>query len=131
MESPVAVPAGDYAAVDAVASLQPLKKIWDCDMIERGANARGDFIWTCKHCDQQFAGNNATKAVHHVLKKKGQNIKLCTAAIPSMYLLRYEDFYESNVMTRRARKTQSVSFFLCCLLYIFVNTRLTTLFRLI
>ncbi len=84
MDDSIAIAARDDASIDAVTLLTALKRIWDCNMIVWGTNARGDFTWTCKHCDQQFAGNNATKAVCHVLNKKGQNIKLCTAAIPTI-----------------------------------------------
>ncbi len=118
----VSVPAGDDAEVDAVASLVPLKKVWNCDMIEQGTNGDGEIIWTCKHCGKSFAGSNATKAIHHVLKKKGQNIALCTAMIPSIYLRRYEDFYEKNALSRQSKKVQTVSDLFSCFL-------LTSIFR--
>ncbi len=43
-------------------------------MIKQGPYTTGDFIWNYKHYNNHFAGNNATNALHHVLKKKGQKI---------------------------------------------------------
>ncbi len=131
MDDSIAIAAGDDASIDAVATLTALKRIWDCNMIVWGINARGNFTWTCKHCDQQFAGNNQTKAVHHVLKMSGQSIKLCTAAIPTMYLHTYQDFFNNSFMTRQTRKAEYVSSFFCCLLSIVFNNLLNTLMCLI
>ncbi len=58
-------------------------------MIELGTIAKRDFVWTCKHFHNQFARNQATNAIQHVLKKKGKTIKPSPANILIIYIHRY------------------------------------------
>ena len=83
----------DNACLSTAASFPPLKRIFDCEKLVRGVNAKGPY-WECKHCNNVYAGINATKALCHVLKIKGtQNVAACKEEIPLMYLHRYEDLY--------------------------------------
>ncbi len=60
---------------------------------QRGVGNNGPY-WHCLHCNTApFSGANATKAMHHVLKTRGQNICLCHADIPLLYLCCYEKLH--------------------------------------
>ena len=74
-------------------ALEPLTTIWDCPKMNLALREVTDGVfvsgWTCGHCScpQQGAANffkhqNATKALHHVVKNPGQNIKLCKGIFP-------------------------------------------------
>jgi len=81
------------ACLSTAASMPPLKRIFDCEKLIRGVNTNGKY-WECKHCNNIYAGINATKALCHVLKIKGtQNVAACKEEIPLIYLQRYEDLY--------------------------------------
>jgi len=81
------------ACLSTAASMPPLKRIFDCEKLIRGVNTNGPY-WECKHCNNIYAGINATKALCHVLKIKGtQNVAACKEEIPLIYLQRYEDLY--------------------------------------
>ncbi len=93
-----------------VASLPALKSIFDCEKITKGAKADGTATWKCHHCGDSFVGNNATKAMLHVLRIKGQqNIRGCTAEIPSMFSRRYEELYSKRNSSRMLKDEVSLS----------------------
>ncbi len=118
MDASVTIPARDDAAMDAVTLLPAMKKIWGVwdywvgYKYQRGLHLDLQVMWPA------VSKNNATKVIHYVLKIKKQNIKLCMASIPTMYLHRYADFYDNSAITRQERKAESVSsfFFVHCLL---------------
>ncbi len=78
---------------ESAASLPALTTIWDCTKIKRRVGNSG-LYWQCFHCNTvPFSGANATKAMHHVLKTQGQNIRLCQAEIPFLYLRLCEELH--------------------------------------
>ena len=46
-----------------------LKSIWQCPMLKKGINHEGNKEWTCLWCHHTFAGQNATRALAHVVGK--------------------------------------------------------------
>ena len=59
-------------------------------MIEKIHDSKGGRQWKCGHCgDPPFSGWNATKALAHVTKERGQNIRSCKAIIPEKYCKMY------------------------------------------
>ena len=93
-----------------VASLPKLESIFDCEKITKGAKADGTAMWKCHHCGDSFVGNNATKAILHVLRIKGQqNIRGCTAEIPSIVSRRYEALYSKQNSSRLLKDEVSLS----------------------
>ena len=47
--------------------------------------------WQCLWCNQSFQGINATKALAHVLGKKGMHIKICYVAMEKDHIKRYQE----------------------------------------
>ena len=64
-----------------------ISSIWDDDLIQR----LDENNWQCLWCDKIFQGINATKALDHVLEKKGMHIKSCYAAMEKFYLTRHQE----------------------------------------
>ncbi len=58
------------ACLLAAASLPLLKQIFDCEKLVWGFNDNAPF-GECKHCNNVYAGDNATKAICHVFMIKG------------------------------------------------------------
>ncbi len=56
-----------------------LKSNWDCDKINCDVSEKGLAVRKCLHCNKCKHYVNATEAMYHVLKMKGQNIMLCRA----------------------------------------------------
>ena len=50
--------------------LHPLQRIWDCPYIEK--NSTG---WKCLWCSDVFVPVHATRALYHVIRFKGGDIK--------------------------------------------------------
>jgi len=97
------------ACLSTAASMPPLKRIFDCEKLIRGVNTNGPY-WECKHCNNIYAGINATKALCHVLKIKGtQNVAACKEDIPVMYLHCYEDLYSRQHRGKEAKAEEIVA----------------------
>ena len=60
---------------------------WDDDHIRR----LDDKNWHCLWCNQNFQGINATKALYHVLEKKGMHMKSCYVAKYKAHTTRYQE----------------------------------------
>ncbi len=92
----------------AAASLKPMNSIWDCKYLcitmqedDFGKNIGG---WTCAYCP--CPGNvggyvfcksvNATKALAHILKIKGQDVAICKGVIPYPKKKAYKSLYNAN-----------------------------------
>ncbi len=99
----------DDACLSTAGSMPPLKRIFDCEKLVRGVNAKG-LYWECKQCNNIYAGINAMKALCHVLKIKGtQNVAACKEEIPLMYLHRYEDMYSWHLRGKEAKAKEIVA----------------------
>jgi len=99
----------DDGCLSTAASFRPLKRIFDCEKLVRGVNAKG-LYWECKHCNNIYAGINATKALCHVLKIKGtQNVAACKGEIPLMYLHRYEHLYSRQHRGKEVKAEEMVA----------------------
>jgi len=80
--------------------LPPLQTIWE--LINRssididGKNGNPQF----------FKLVNATKALCHVLKVRGQDIRLCRGEIPDRYVAQYRSLYMSKLSAKEHRTAQ-------------------------
>ena len=99
-------------------ALEPLSTIWECPEMNLTSREVTDSVfvsgWTCGHCPcpPQGAANffkhqNATKALHHVLKNPGQNIKLCKGNIPFQKKQQYKALYNLGIKKKRDRQGRS------------------------
>ena len=66
----------EKTSAETATKLNLISSIWDDDYIWR----LDEKNWQCLWCDQTFQGINATKALAHVLGKKGMHIKSCYVA---------------------------------------------------
>ena len=77
--------AGEAPAAAAACTLPVLGNIWECPMLRKFVttdNSGKEFTgWSCGWCmkpdDLPFWGVNASKALCHVLKEAGHNIRPC------------------------------------------------------
>ena len=53
--------------------------------------------WRCGWCNVDFAGHNATKALHHIVRVKGKGIRVCDAQLPAPHYKRYFQLYEKKM----------------------------------
>jgi len=80
----------DNDSTSSNAELQQIRVIWDCDYIEKSGRRGSSEKWTCKWCGLDHKRWNASKALYHVLKLKGNyHVKNCKANIPKAYYQRY------------------------------------------
>ena len=61
--------------------------IWDYDHIMRLDENNLQYLW----CTKKFQGINATKALDHVLGKKGMYINICYESMGKYHITRYQD----------------------------------------
>ena len=65
--------------------------------------------WTCGWCPSEdgtpqfFKSVNATKALCHVLKVKGQDIRLCRGVIPDQNVAQYWNLYVAKLTAKEQR----------------------------
>ena len=64
---------------------------WDDDHIRRLDEKNWQYFW----CNQTFQGINATKALYHVLEKKGMHMKSCYVAKYKAHTKRYQELQQS------------------------------------
>ena len=99
-------------------ALEPLTTIWDCPKMNLASCEVTDGVfvsgWTCGHCPcpprdaaKFFKHQNATKALHHVIKNPGQNIKLCKGNIPFQKKQQYKALYNLGIMRKRIGKGEA------------------------
>ena len=80
---------------------QPLPKIlsiWQDEHVELKVTKSEDGItttrWLCNWCGCTFSGKNATKAVRHLSKLKGMDVKPCSGRIDPKCAERYKKMME-------------------------------------
>ena len=92
--------------------LPPLASIWDCSKLDRVnivVDSKSVAGWTCSWCPsadghpQFFKSVNATKALYHVLKMNGGDIRRCLGVIPDDYMARYRDLYMRKLSAQEER----------------------------
>ena len=74
-------------SAETATNLDFISSIWDDDHIRR----QDEKNWKCLWCNQTFQGINATKALSHVLGKKGMHIKSCYVAKDKSHTTRYQE----------------------------------------
>ena len=72
---------GSVATSTSTGTYQP-KTVWDFDCVKRSVRKDGTKVWNCTWCSREYQMWNATKALAHLTKIPGKNIKGCTARIP-------------------------------------------------
>ena len=105
---------GDSAASTA-GTLVPIKEVWDCKYIKLESGKKGQAGWKCGWCDNFYSGQNATKALAHVLRITGKSIIACSGKIPVAYSQRYGDLYSrksENKISCKKRKSDYSGFVL-------------------
>lgn len=110
--------AGIDADADAEAELPVLKSIWECPMILKCSgfddNGKAFAGWTCGWCPlgndgsqpKPFRSMNATKALVHVAKVAGYDIRPCRGHIPAAKSNQYKALYLLKTLTKEERKTR-------------------------
>ena len=77
----------EKTSAETATKLNFISYIWVDDHIRR----LDEKNWQCLWCNQTFQGINATKALAHVLGKKGMHIKICYVAKDKSQTTRYQD----------------------------------------
>ena len=96
--------ADEVAAAAAACTLPVLGNIWECHMLRRfdttDNNGKEFTGWSCGWCmkrdDLPFRGVNASKALWHVLKEAGHDIRPCRGHIPHNKLAQYRQLANSK-----------------------------------
>jgi hypothetical protein len=106
-------------AVAATSTLPVLGNIWECPMLRKLVttdDSGKDFTgWSCGWCmkrdDVPFRGVNASKALWHVLKEAGHDIRPCRGHIPHNKLDQYRQLAISKAQAKdlRVRKNSTLT----------------------
>ena len=98
--------------------LPALFSIWDCPMINKitgfDDNGKSFAGWTCGWCPLEtdgskpkpFRSTNATKALVHVSKLTGFDIRPCRGRIPTATSKQYQELYLSKTVSKEERKSK-------------------------
>ena len=111
--------ADDAPAAAAACTLLVLGNIWECPMLRKFVttdDSGNEFTgWSCGWCmkrdDLPFWGVNARKALWHVLKEAGHDIRPCRGHIPHNKLAQYRQLANSNAEAKdsRVRKNSTLT----------------------
>ncbi len=83
--------------------------IWDCPQINKFTLEENGFVkngWRCNWCmtpSAMFSSFSATKALAHVLRLPGSDVRPCTGIIPESVMLGYKDLYSRKMESSRSR----------------------------
>jgi hypothetical protein len=103
-------------STDREGLLCPLTNIWDCPFIVKctavGDDGHSYSGWKCGFClckpdgseANPFCSQNATKALCHVAKIKGYNIRPCRGFIPPGKARQYRMLYQSKAADKDQRQ---------------------------
>ena len=112
--------AAGASATDPINEEHPLPallSIWDCPMINKitgfDDNNKSYAGWTCGWCPLEkdlstpkpFRSTNATKALVHVSKITGYDIRPCRGHIPAAKSKQYQELYLSKTVSKEQRKS--------------------------
>ena len=87
-----------------------LSSIWDDPHIVRVITEKGSKEWKCLWCGWQFKGQNATKALNHVAKITGQNVRVCIGNICVGYRQLYRVMLEKSQERRSSNQSRDSKF---------------------
>ena len=95
-------------------ALPPLLEIFhDTEHFPTYPNDNGKTCWRCGWCNTEFAGHNATKALHHIVRVKNKGIRVCDASIPELHFKRYFELYEKKMGAKSTKAGECYDCFLC------------------
>ena len=119
MSTDIDVGEEEGAAAAAACTLPVLGNIWECSMLRKlvttddsGKEFSG---WSCGWCmkrdDVPFRGVNASKALWHVLKEAGHDIRPCRGHIPKNKVAQYRQLANSKAQAKdlRVRKKSTLT----------------------
>lgn len=87
-----------------------VKSIFDDDMLEKTTDADGKRRWQCLWCNQSFGGWNATKALFHVARQKGNNVSVC----PSLSIdSEHKKLYQELLARHSTKKANNQAYNVC------------------
>ena len=80
--------------------------VWDDPKIQKTLSDDGKLTWKCGYCNNTFSGHNATKAVAHLCRTKGQDIAPCKHYnfIPAKQRQSHQDLADRKSVARQKRK---------------------------
>ncbi|CAJ1966485.1 unnamed protein product [Cylindrotheca closterium] len=82
--------------------------VWEDDKIMKWSDQKGQKFWRCLWCDQRFSQWNATKTIHHLNRRKGCDIKPCSAEnMDEEHKIRYASLMVS-LEAKRRKKTKKL-----------------------
>jgi hypothetical protein len=83
-----------------------MSSIWHDVKIQKTCSADGKKSWKCGYCNNSFSGHNATKAVAHLCRTKGQDIAGCKQYhfIPVKHRQSHQDLSDRKSIAKRKRK---------------------------
>ena len=90
---------GNGGEEEEEALLPPLMSIFQCGYVNQTQSG-----WECMWCGKSFVGRHSTRALHHVMKMTKNDVGVCSAVIPDMYLKRYETLFQCLSKRSAARK---------------------------
>jgi hypothetical protein len=79
-----------------------LATIWEDDKVIKITDDDGKKRWKCKWCSNDFATWNATKAIAHVSRTKGRDVKLCNGRIDEKHKKMYHQL-AGRMLKKRER----------------------------
>ncbi len=89
--------------------------IWDCPKINKVVSEENGVIrngWRCNWCmnpPAMFASISATKALAHVLRLPGSDVRPCTGIITKTFALGYKDLYRRKMDISRSHSNNKNS----------------------
>jgi hypothetical protein len=84
-------------------ALPLIKSIWEDDRVQKMNDPKDNKPhWNCSWCGYSGAGFNATKAIFHVNKLRGNDVKSCKGKIEPPYQERYKALLSSLQTKRRS-----------------------------
>jgi hypothetical protein len=99
---------GDAAEVDDGDDVDPLlmATVWEDGKMQKTCSADGRKSWKCGYCNTTFSGHNATKAVAHLCRTRGQDIAPCKQYhfIPETHRRSHQDLSDRKLLAKRKRK---------------------------
>ena len=97
-------------------ALPPLIEIFhDTKHFSTYFDENGKPRWRCHWCNVHFAGHNATKALHHIVKVKGKGIRVCNESIPVCHYKRYIELFEKKMGAKSTKAGKCDACLNCCL----------------
>jgi len=89
--------------------------IWDCPHLNKVTLEENGVVkngWRCDWCmtpPGMFSSFSATKALAHVLRLPGSDVRPCTGIIPKTVMLGYKDLYSRKMEAVRSRSANTSS----------------------